>query len=222
MTSTIGTTTFLLPLKNGFLDPRVALLLELESQLLPARPDKPAIEEDMHGIRDNVIKEALVMSYHDDRAILRPEVIDPLRHGLQGIDVEPRVGLIEDRELGVEDGHLEDLVPLLLPSGEPFVDGTGHQALVHLENLHPLPDQGEEVHGIKLLEAAAFPNRVQARLQEIHVAHSRDLDRVLEREENSRASALLGSHLEQVSTLEEHLALGDLVGLAPGQYLGRR
>src|SRR2546430_7716036 len=43
------------------------------------------------------------------------------RHGLERVDVEPGVRLVQDRELGLEHCELQDLVALLLAPGEPVV-----------------------------------------------------------------------------------------------------
>ena len=63
---------------------------------------------------------------------------------------------------------------------------------------------------------------VERRLQKIGGVHARDLHRVLEREEDSFAGALIGVHLEQVPAAIEDLPPGHLVALAAGQDRGQR
>ena len=46
----------------------------------------------------------------------------------KGVDVEAAVGLVEDGELGLEHGHLENLVALFFSAREPFVDAAVAQA----------------------------------------------------------------------------------------------
>ncbi len=61
---------------------------------------------------------------------------------------------------------------------------------------------------------------VQGSLEEVDVAHARDLDRVLEREEHALARPLLGRHGEQVLALVDDAARGHLVAVAPRQHVG--
>ena len=64
--------------------------------------------------------------------------VDASGHGAQGVDVEAGVGLVEDGQLGLEHGHLEDLVALLLPAGEALVEVALAEGRVHAQLLHPL------------------------------------------------------------------------------------
>ena len=111
---------------------------------------------------------------------------------VQGVDVEPGVGLVEDRERGLEHRHLEDLVALLLAAREALVDRAVEQRLVHLHQLHLLAHQLEEVDGVELRQAAVLAHGVERRLEEVGVADAGDLDRVLEGQEDALAGALLG------------------------------
>jgi hypothetical protein len=61
--------------------------------------------------------------------------LTPLGHNPQRVDVEARVGLVEDRQHRLEHRHLEDLVPLLLAAREPLVDRPLQHLLVHVEQL---------------------------------------------------------------------------------------
>jgi hypothetical protein len=58
----------------------------------------------------------LVVGDQEDADVWAGELVHPRRNVLQGIDVQSRVSLVHDRELGLEDGHLQDLVALLLPA----------------------------------------------------------------------------------------------------------
>ena len=68
-----------------------------------------------------------------------------------------------------------------------------------------------ELHGVELVEAPVLADGVERGLQEVGVVHAGDLDRILERQEQALAGALLGVHVEQVVALVEHRALGDFV-----------
>ena len=56
----------------------------------------------------------------------------------QGVDVQPRVRLVEDRQDGLEHRHLEDLVALLFAARETLVDGPPDELLVDLDELRLL------------------------------------------------------------------------------------
>src|SRR3546814_3296458 len=68
--------------------------------------------------------------------------------------------------------------------------------------------QLHELHGIELVLAAVAPHRVQRLLEESGVGHAGNLDRVLERQEDALAGALLRRHLQEVLALEQHRAVG--------------
>ena len=71
--------------------------------------------------------------------------VDALGDDAQRVDVEAGVGLVEDRELGLEDGHLEHLQALLLAAREALVDVARGEAVVELEQRHLLAQQLAEV-----------------------------------------------------------------------------
>jgi len=86
-----------------------------------------------------------------------------------------------------------------------------------------------EVHAImgpngsgKSTLAAVTVLRVDCGAQEIHVVHTRDLDRVLEREKQAFARPLIGLHREQVAAEIGHGALADFVAFAAGEHSGER
>ena len=64
--------------------------------------------------------------------------VDALGHDPQGVDVEARVGLVEDRELRLQHRHLEHLEALLLAAREAVVHVPGREAVLHLEERHLL------------------------------------------------------------------------------------
>ena len=67
--------------------------------------------------------------------------VDALGNDPQCVDVEARVGLVEDRHLRLEHGHLEHLQALLLAARETLVDVPGGEAVVELEQRHLLAQQ---------------------------------------------------------------------------------
>jgi hypothetical protein len=145
-----------------------------------------------------------------------------VRHGLERVDVESRVGLVENRQARLQDRHLEDLVALLLAAREPLVHGPVHEALIHLHQTRLLLDQRQEIHRVELLEPLVLARGVQARTQEVGRADARNLHRVLERQEDAFARPLFGIHVEEILAQVGDLSAGHLVRVAPGQHLRQR
>ena len=103
-------------------DRAVALVLEAERQVLAAALDDPALGEDVDDVRGDVVQQPLVVGDQQDAEVRVEHRVDALGDDPQGVDVEARVGLVEDRHLRLEDGHLEHLEPLLLAAREALVD----------------------------------------------------------------------------------------------------
>ena len=72
----------------------------------------------------------------------------------QGVDVEARIGLVEERDHRFEQRHLQDLVALAFPPGEAVVEVAFRRAEVHAESVHPLDEVEADLRGsLKLVEA---------------------------------------------------------------------
>ena len=134
----------------------------------------------------------------------------------------PGVGLVEDGELRLQHGHLQNLVALLLAAREALVDRARHQARVHLDDLRALGEQVFELQRVEFLLAAVLALLVVGEPQELRVRHARHLDRVLEGEKDALTRALVRREFEQIPPLEQHLALRHLVGRVPGEHLRQR
>ena len=98
----------------------------------------------------------------------------------------PESGLVEDRERGLEERHLQDLVALLLAAGEAFVDAAVEEIGIHFEQLHLLAHEVVELERIELVLAALHLHGVVGEAQERLVGDARYLDRILEPEEQPR------------------------------------
>ena len=133
------------------------------------------------------------MRDEDDGLVRAAEPVDAFGDDLQRVDVEAGVGLVEQRQLRVEDRHLEDLVALLLAAGEALVDVALHQVGVEVHRLRLLLEHLVEVADRDLLLAAALAQRVERCAQELAVADAGKLDRVLQREEDARRARSSGS-----------------------------
>ena len=116
---------------------------------------------------------------------------------------------------------MQDLIALLLATGETLVDGAIEELFVHLHQFHLLFDQGQEVHGIQFTQTAVFAHRVDRRLEQIDITHAGDLHRVLKGEKHPFAGPLLGRQLEKVIALEPYFAAHHLITLAARQDIGQ-
>ena len=171
----------------------------------------------MDVVRDDVLEKPLVVGDDDDGAVRAPKRVDAVRHDAKGIDVEARVGLVEDCQARFEEHHLEDLVPLLLAAGKALVERPSQQPLVHFDELHLLAHELHEVDRVELLVAARPPYRIDRRLEEVRVVDAGDLHRVLEREEDSPLGALVGLEGEKVLAPVGHSSASDVVALPTGE-----
>ena len=133
------------------------------------------------------------------------------RDDAQRIDVEARVGLVEDGEVGLEDRHLEDLVALLLTAGESLVEVAVGEGRIHVEPFHPLHDREAQLEHRQVDAAAGRPRLAQ----EVEDGHALDLLRVLEREEHAGLGPHVGGPVGDVVALEQDAAARhDVVGAA--------
>ena len=160
------------------------------------------------------------MGNDEHGAFGRAQGVDAVRHRAQRVDVEAGIGLVQDAELRLEEQHLQHLVALLLTARETLVDRALHQIVGHLDGLHLLAAQLEEVHGVELGFAAMTADRIHGRPQEVVVRDARDFHRILEGEEDALARAGFGVELSEVLAVEEHLALRDLEGGSAHQHVG--
>ena len=103
-------------------DRAVALALEAERQVLAAALDDPALGQHVDEVGGDVVQQALVVRDQQDAEVRVEHRVDALGDDPQGVDVEARVGLVEDRHLRLEHRHLEHLEALLLAAREALVD----------------------------------------------------------------------------------------------------
>src|SRR5437588_785010 len=113
--------------------PSVALRTKITSRSLGAlirRATFARASSNTAGV--HVAKDALVVRDQQDADLGRPQRLDPLGHHFQRVDIQPRVGLVEDREARLEHVHLQDLEALLLAAGESVVHRARDERVVDL------------------------------------------------------------------------------------------
>src|SRR6476661_9797568 len=112
----------------------VALGLESVGELLAAGLGDLAVDEDVDEVGLDVAQDAgVVGDQQDTLALALAEAVDALGDDLQRVDVEAGVGLVEHRDLGVEQLELGDLVALLLATRETLVDRALRERRVQVE-----------------------------------------------------------------------------------------
>src|SRR5206468_4163238 len=144
---------FLLPSSRhhyAITQPVVAFCLKLQCQFGTAGFHDASVRENVDDIWLDVVQQALVVRHDQEGATRVAQLIHGLGDGFQRIDVEARVRLIEDREPGLEDRELQDLVALLFTARETFVDWTVHHRVVPAYRLELLFEKLQEVDRIEL------------------------------------------------------------------------
>ena len=94
----------------------------------------------MDEVGGYVVEQALIVGDHDDGFVWSVELIDALGDDPQRVDVEAGVGLVEDRQLGFQHGHLQNFVALFLAAGKAFIDRPLEEVLVHFHQGEPFAD----------------------------------------------------------------------------------
>src|SRR5690606_35483738 len=183
--------------------------------------DDAAIGQHVDHVRLDVVEQALVEGDHQERAAVAAQRVDAIGHGLKRVDVQARVSLVQDRQLRLEYGQLEDLVALLLAAGKTFVHAAVQELVLQVQHGRLLAHQLEELHRVQLLLAAHLALGVERAAQEVGVVHARDLDRVLEGQEQAGGGALLRLQLQQGLAVELDRAGGDLVAVAAGEDVAK-
>jgi hypothetical protein len=199
----------------------VALRFQLQRQRLVAAFDDAAIGQHVHKVRHHVIEQALVVGDHQERALGRAQRVHALRHLLQRVDIETRIGLVEDRQLRLEYGHLKDLVALFFAAGETFVDRAMQQFVRDLHHLELLAHQLEKLHGVQLLFTAHLALRIERGAQKVGVIDAGNFHRVLKRQKHAGRRALFRIQREQVDAVVDHRAGGDFVTVAAGEHVAQ-
>ena len=167
-----------------------------------------------------LVEQPLVVRDEDDPELGTggADLADAAGHRAQGVDVEAGIGLVEDRQLGFEDRHLQDLVALLLAAGEALVEVAVDEARVHAETRHPLHRREPQFeHG----EVDALPGRCGL-AEELDDRDARDLLGVLEGEEHAGLRPHVGRPVGDVVALVQDPTPGDLVLGVGEQRVGER
>ena len=156
----------------------------------------------MDEVRHDVVEKPLVVGHHHVGVVRPLERIDPVGHDPKGIDIQSRVRLVEQRELGLEHGHLENLVSLLLATREPGVHGPLHDLGTPLDHLQLLLQQIDKVDRVHFLQPASLPHLIVGRPEKVRVRDAGNFDRVLKSQKHPGLSSFLRLKLGEVGSPE--------------------
>ena len=118
--------------------------------------------------------------------------VDAVGDDAERVDVEAGVGLVHEGELGLEHGHLENLAALLFAAGETVVDRARGELPVDLQQVHFGVEALVVGGGVEFL--ALGHAGLDGGAEEVGDGDAGDFARVLEREEEAGAGALVGLH----------------------------
>src|SRR3546814_8444440 len=94
-------------------------------------------------------------------------------------------------------------------SSDLDVHGPLQHVFADAEFLGLLADQAQELHGVDFAFAACLAHGVESGSEERHAGHTRQLDRVLKRQEKAHDRALLRLEFQEVDAIELDLAVRD-------------
>src|SRR5215211_4408746 len=156
------------------------------------------------------MQDALVVGDDQHAEIGSRERVDALGDRSQRIDVQTRVGLVEDREAGLHHRQLEDLHALLLAAREAVVEVAARELPWDVDELHRLFRVAAEVLELDLVLAARLALGVDDHAQVLRDGDAGDRDRVLKRHEEAHPSALVGIRIGDFLAVEADRAGGYL------------
>src|SRR5262249_12018205 len=195
---------------------------EIERQLLVAGLHDAAAREHVHHVRHDVVEQALVVRDHHKRALGGAQSVDAVRDGLERVDIEAGIGLVEHAQPRLQQRHLQDFVALLLAAGEADVDPAAQHLLFDAELARHLAHALEEFGRGELILTPLLALRVERGAKEGHGGDAGNFKRILEGEEKTLGGALLGREGENVLAVEQHLPLRHDVVVLPGEHVRER
>jgi hypothetical protein len=176
----------------------------------------------MHKVGHDVVEQPLIVCHHNRGVVGTLECVHPARDDAQGIDVESRVRLVENGQLGLEHRHLQDFVALFLAARKAGIHRTAHHRGVHLDELELLLHHIEKLHRVHFVHPLRAADFIVRSTQEVGVGHARNFHRILKGQKHAALRAHFGRHLEQVLAIVQHFTTGDLVRRVSGQHLRQR
>src|SRR6266550_8034439 len=110
-----------------------------------------------------------------------------MRYGLECIDVQAAVSLVEYRIFGLEHCHLQDLGALLFAAGKTFVYRARRERAVHPEQLHLFVKPRVVISRLKFFTFGKA--RLQCCAEKVGDSHAWNLAWILEGQEKAAPGA---------------------------------
>ncbi len=85
----------------------------------------------MNAIRHDIIQQALIMGDDGAENVSSRSALTPSATMLQRVDIQPGIGFVQDGELGLQHGHLQHFVALLLTAREADIQVAFQQIFRH-------------------------------------------------------------------------------------------
>src|SRR5699024_12036717 len=124
-------------------------------------------------------------------------------------------------EARLQHHHLQDLVPLLLTAGEALVDGSAEKRRVHLQGGEVFTQDLEELTSRGERFTTRFALCIQCGTQKVGVTDTRNLEWILECEEDALDGTLLRAQTKNVLTVEGDRT-ADVIALPTRDDMGER
>ena len=112
-------------------NPIVTFFFEFEGQVLVAGFHYSSIVKYMNKIGYNVVEQPLVVCDDNCSVVCAFQFVHTVGHYTQRINVETRIGFVEDRQTRIEHSHLENFIPFLFSTRKSFVHRSVGEFVVH-------------------------------------------------------------------------------------------
>src|SRR5437764_13601060 len=119
-----------------------------------------------------------------------------MRNGLERVDVQAAVGLIEDGVLWLEHGHLQNLGALFFAAGESLINRARSKRTIHAEQFHLFVKLGVIIGSLEFL--AFGQTRLQRGAEKICNGYARNFARVLESQEKTASRSFIRIEFQKI------------------------
>ena len=159
------------------------------------------------------------MGDHQHATIRRAQCVHTVGNDLQRIDIEAGIGFVEYREFRFEYRHLQNFVTLLLAAGETDIERAPQHIVIDVQRPGLLSHELQELHRVHSALPAMRAHGVHGRLQERRGGNARNFDGILKSEKQAGPGALVRIHFHQICAVEQNLARGHFIAVAPRQHV---
>src|SRR4029077_19661023 len=143
-----------------------------------------------------------------------------MRNGLERIDVQAAIGLIQNGIFRLEHRQLQDFRALFFAPGKTFVDRTRRERTIHPEQLHLFVKLRVVIGRFELFTVRQ--TRLYGRTEKISNRYAGNFAWILESQEKPAPGTFIGVELEKIFAIHQDFTLSDLVVRMTSQHLGER